>query len=120
MSLSGLNSGLYQQFYRYAELTDKALIELNAENNLSLESSKKLSNLFIELDSLRRADISARLIWILLTEEMNLREEEIRQAGELILQAENKEKIITLLETLARVLADEQESIKSRVRRGVR
>lgn len=120
MSISGLNSGLYQQFYRYAELTDKVLIELNEGNNFSLENSKKLSNLFIELNNLRRDDISARLIWILLTEKMNLKEEEIRQAGELILQDDSKEKAISLLETLARILVDEQESIKSRVRRGAR
>ena len=120
MSLSGLNSGLYQQFYRYAEITDKALIELKEETESSNENRQKLGHLFTELNDLRRDDVSARLIWVLLTEEMNLKEEDIHQAGERLLQSGFKEEIVNLLEDLARALAEEQSVIKSRLRRGVR
>jgi hypothetical protein len=120
MSLSGLNSGLYQQFSLYAEITDKALVELNESADFSRENRQKLGNLFIELNSLRRNNISARLIWILLTEEMNLKEEEIQRAGESLLQSNEKEKTVGLLENLARTLAEEQSVIKAGLRRGVR
>jgi hypothetical protein len=120
MSLSGLNSGLYQQFSLYAELTDKALVELNEGTGFSRENSQKLGNLFVELNNLRRDNISARLIWILLTEEMNLKEEEIHRAGESLLKSDDKEKIGGLLENLARTLAEEQSVIRARLSRGVR
>ncbi len=121
MSLSGLNSGLYQQFSRYAEITDKALVELNEDTNCIQENRKALGSLFIELDTLRQNNVSARLIWVLLTEEMQLEAKDITEVGQLLLKVEtDDEKVIRVLEDLALALADEQDSIRLRQRRGIR
>lgn len=121
MSLSGLNSGLYHQFSRYAELTDRVLIELEEEPGAVRENRKELGNLLLELDETRRNSPSSRLIWLLLTEELNVRAEEITRMGEDLLSVEGKfEKAKGLLETLALVLAGEQDDIRLRLRKGVR
>lgn len=121
MSQSGLNSGLYQQFSRYAEITDKTLIELNEETNYIQENRKILGDLFINLETLRHNNVPARLIWVLLTEEMKLGAEEISEIGEKLLKVgSNAEKIAELLEGLAMILAEEQDNIRLRLGRGLR
>lgn len=121
MSLSGLNSGLYQQFSRYAELTDRALIELEERSGSIQENRKTLGNLFVDLDETRRNSPSARLIWLVLTEELNVPTQEITEAGEDLLRVGGEsEKLKGLLEALALVLAGEQDDIRLRLRKGVR
>ncbi|TMI68689.1 MAG: hypothetical protein E6H09_21910 [Bacteroidetes bacterium] len=120
MSSSGLNSGLFQQFYQYAELTDKAIIEATDSTSTSRRNREKLGNMLVELPRLRKTDISARLIWNLLTEEMNLREDEINSIGHSLLEQSADETAIDMLEKLAYVLAEEQEVIKSRQRSVIR
>jgi len=121
MSLSGLNSGLYQQFSRYAEITDKAIIELNEDVDYLQDNRRLLGNLFVDLDSLRLNNVSARLIWVLLTEEMKVSARDIAEAGERLLRiGDRTEKVKDLLENLAHVLAEEQDNIRLRLRRGLR
>lgn len=121
MSWSGLNSGLYEQIREYAELTDQTLVELKAEaGHLSRDSRERLGRLLLNIDSFRRKDLSARLIWFILRDSVKMSDQEITRLGAALLKTTHDEAVIRLLEKLAQALAHEQVVVKSRMRSGVR
>ena len=121
MSWSGLNTGLYEQIRHYAEMTDQALVELKDETNSpKRETRERLGNLLEELDSIRREDLSARLIWLILHETVKMTEQEIVSLGTALLSEGRSESAIKSLEKLAKALAKEQAVVKARMRSGVR
>jgi len=119
MSWSALNADLYEQIRRYAEVTDRALIELrgdtNERHNTELES---LGKLLAELNTLRREDLSARLIWLVLRDSVRMTPQEIAGLGAALTSAERNASVVAALEKLAQALAREQAVVKSRMRNG--
>lgn len=121
MSWSGFNSGLYEQIRRYAEMTDQALVELKDETaHLGHENRERLGKLLSEMDTMRREDLSARLMWLILRDSVKMSEQEITGLGTALLGQEGHESITNSLEKLAQALAQEQALVKSRMRSGVR
>jgi hypothetical protein len=121
MSWSGLNTGLYEQIRHYAEITDQALVELKDDSDPPRhESTQRLGKLLSELDSIRRQDLSARLMWLILHETMKMKEQEIVGLGITLLNAERNDSAIKSLEKLAQALAKQQAVVKARMRSGVR
>lgn len=121
MSWSGFNSGLYEQIRRYAEMTDQALVELKDEtDHAGHEHRERLGKLLSVIDSRRREDLSARLIWLILRDSMKMGEQEISALGTALLSTARNEAITNTLEKLAQALAQEQAVVKSRMRSGVR
>ncbi len=117
MSWSALNADLYEQIRRYAELTDRALIELRSESDephrAELES---LGRLLTELETLRRQDLSARLIWVVLRDSVRMTPQEIAGLGASLMRIERKPAVVAATEKLAQALAREQAVVKSRMR----
>jgi hypothetical protein len=121
MSWSGFNSGLYEQIRRYAEMTDQALVELKDETaHPGHENRQRLGKLLSEMDTMRREDLSARLIWLILRDSVKMSEQEIAGLGTALLSTGRHESITNSLEKLAQALAQEQAVVKSRMRSGVR
>jgi hypothetical protein len=121
MSWSGFNSGLYEQIRRYAEMTDQALLELKDESDhVGQENRERLGKLLSEIESMRREDLSARLMWLILRDSVKMSEQEIAGLGTALLSPERNESITNSLENLAQALAQEQAVVKSRMRSGLR
>jgi hypothetical protein len=117
MSWSGLNSGLYEQICRYAELTDKALIETRNEGDSSAgRHGEQLGKFLSEIDSLRQEDLSARLIWLIFNDTLKMSGEEIARLGKKLTQGSQDGFVTTSLEKLAVALASEQAAVRSRMR----
>jgi hypothetical protein len=121
MSWSGLNSGLYEQICRYAELTDQALVELKGETHVtSGPGRERLGKFLSELDSLRQENLSARLIWLIFHDTLKMSAVEIGKLGKTLIQGAGDDSVIAPLEKLAAVLAQEQAEVRSRMRGSIR
>jgi len=121
MSWSGFNSGLYEQIRRYAEMKDQALVELQDEtDHAGHESCERLGKLLSVIDSMRREDLSARLIWLILRDSVKMSEQEVAALGTALLSTGRNEATTNALEKLAQALAQEQAVVKSRMRSGMR
>lgn len=121
MSWSGLNSGLYEQISRYAELTDQALVEIrNDRESTSSHGREQLGNVLSELDSRRQEDLSARLIWLVFHDTLKMSGPEIAKLGLRLIQGDRDGSVINSLERLAAALAEEQAEVRSRMRGSVR
>lgn len=121
MSWSGLNSGLYEQICRYAELTDQALVEIRNESaGTSGHGREQLGRVLSELSSKRQEDLSARLIWLVFHDTLKMSEQGIAKLGNRLIQGDRDGSVITSLERLATALAQEQAEVRSRMRGSVR
>jgi hypothetical protein len=121
MSWSGFNSGLYEQVRRYAEMTDQALLALKDEtDHPGHENLERLGKLLSEIDTMRREDLSARLIWLILCDSVKMSDQEIAALGTALLSTGRSESISNLLEKLAQALAQEQAVLKCRMRSRLR
>jgi len=121
MSSSGLNSGLYEQICRYAELTDQALVEIRKEHDSAVgRFREQLGKFLTELDSARQEDLSARLIWLIFHDTLKMSGTEITKLGKKLIQGSQDGAVITSLERLASALAQEQAEVRSRMKGSVR
>jgi hypothetical protein len=120
MSWSALNADLYEQIRSYADLTDRALIELTGGTAEPHNTQREnLGKLFSELETLRHHDLSARLIWLILRDSVKMTPQEIAGLGAALVGAGQNPSVIAALEKLAQALAREQAVVKSRLKNGL-
>jgi hypothetical protein len=125
----GLHSPVYAQTRELAELVDSVLVELRLTGGLTIatefgnsvatvakETRLRLGRSLLSLAGSEPADLSTRLLSLLLEQKPGISPGRLREAGEALLQSVPNPATVAILDDLARALEQEHAQSSARLR----